>query len=118
MPHEGGRVTPGVYVTGWIKRGPTGFLGSNKTCSQESVAALLDDAEAGRLTSPTTTLAPLPGEVDGHGWRSIDRTERAAGALAGRPRVKLLERDAMVEATREPRAGRWLRRSRDVARVI
>ncbi|MGA5544775.1 FAD-dependent oxidoreductase [Mycobacterium sp. NPDC051198] len=49
VPHVGGRVTPGVYVTGWIKRGPTGFIGTNKSCAQETVRSLVDDYNAGLL---------------------------------------------------------------------
>ncbi len=45
----GGRVRPGVYVAGWIKRGPRGFIGTNRTCAQETVAALVDDHNAGLL---------------------------------------------------------------------
>lgn len=51
VPHEGGRV-PGVrgtFVTGWIKRGPTGFIGTNKSCAQETVRSLVDDFNAGPL---------------------------------------------------------------------
>src|SRR5207302_542844 len=46
VPNDGGRVEPGVYVTGWIKRGPTGFIGTNKTCSDETVARDLAVAAA------------------------------------------------------------------------
>ena len=49
VPPEGGRVTRGVYVTGWIKRGPTGFIGTNKSCAQETVRSLVDDYNAGLL---------------------------------------------------------------------
>ncbi|MEE3849110.1 4Fe-4S binding protein [Gordonia sp. LSe1-13] len=55
IPHDAGRVVdhdtpvPGVYVTGWIKRGPSGFIGTNKTDSAETVGSLLADYEAGRL---------------------------------------------------------------------
>ncbi|MER7010833.1 FAD-dependent oxidoreductase [Saccharopolyspora sp. NPDC000359] len=49
VPHEGGRVRPGTYVVGWIKRGPSGGIGANRTCAQETVGALLEDAVAGRL---------------------------------------------------------------------
>jgi ferredoxin--NADP+ reductase len=44
-----GRVTPRTYVTGWIKRGPTGFIGTNKSCAQETVTSLVDDYNAGLL---------------------------------------------------------------------
>lgn len=49
IPHTGGRVAPGTYVVGWIKRGPSGGIGANRTCARETVGALLDDAIAGRL---------------------------------------------------------------------
>ncbi len=59
IPHRQGRVldgeqqpVPGVYTVGWIKRGPTGVIGTNRTCADETVAALLDDVEAGRLAAP------------------------------------------------------------------
>ncbi|WP_330457497.1 FAD-dependent oxidoreductase [Streptomyces sp. NBC_00820] len=120
VPHERGRVEPGVYVAGWIKRGPTGFIGTNKTCAEETVAALLDDFDAGRLTAPADasgTAAPpgamgTPGTtgttgsaevVDLDGWQAIDRAERAAGALQGRPRVKITDRDTLL-ATARPAA--------------
>ncbi|SDX20198.1 ferredoxin--NADP+ reductase [Saccharopolyspora shandongensis] len=51
IPHADGRVDgrPGTYVVGWIKRGPSGGIGANRTCARETVDALLDDAIAGRL---------------------------------------------------------------------
>ena len=68
VPNAAGRVVdpataephPGTYVAGWIKRGPSGFIGTNKGCSQDTVAALVDDWNAGRLTSPATAPAPPP----------------------------------------------------------
>jgi ferredoxin--NADP+ reductase len=50
VPNVAGRVEPGVYVAGWIKRGPTGFIGTNKSCAQETVKSLIDDYNAGLLT--------------------------------------------------------------------
>ncbi len=96
VPHTAGRVEPGVYVAGWIKRGPTGFIGTNKTCAAETVESLLDDFSAGRLTPP------VPGtDVSGRAlgldaWRAIDRTEREAGEAQGRPRVKLTDTDTLL----------------------
>jgi ferredoxin--NADP+ reductase len=49
VPNTAGRVEPGTYVAGWIKRGPSGGIGANKACAQETVGALLEDAVAGRL---------------------------------------------------------------------
>lgn len=51
VPNDAGRVTgvPATYVTGWIKRGPTGFIGTNKSCAQETVRSLIADYNSGRL---------------------------------------------------------------------
>jgi len=59
VPNDHGRVAPGVYVTGWIKRGPTGFIGTNKSCAEETVEALLADAASGLLTGPGVAQ-PVP----------------------------------------------------------
>ncbi|MDI3408145.1 FAD-dependent oxidoreductase [Streptomyces cavernicola] len=93
VPHDRGRVSPGVYVAGWIKRGPSGFIGTNKSCAQETVTALLDDFEAGRLTAPTTD-GPMDA-VDLAGWHAIDTAERTAGEREGRPRVKIVDGEAL-----------------------
>ena len=99
VPNEHGRVEPGTYVTGWIKRGPNGFIGTNKTDSEETVAALLTDAEAGRLIAPSSK-PPTIDALDRDGWLRIDAAERAAGDAAERPRVKFLETAALREAAR------------------
>ncbi|WP_227980614.1 FAD-dependent oxidoreductase [Nocardia spumae] len=52
-----GAVVPGTYVTGWIKRGPTGFIGTNKSCAQQTVRQLVDDFNAGRLARPVNGVA-------------------------------------------------------------
>ncbi|MFI9505171.1 FAD-dependent oxidoreductase [Nocardia sp. NPDC052566] len=52
LEQVGGAVFPGTYVTGWIKRGPTGFIGTNKSCAQQTVQQLADDFNAGRLPEP------------------------------------------------------------------
>ncbi|MEU6576972.1 FAD-dependent oxidoreductase [Streptomyces sp. NPDC046805] len=109
VPHERGRVEPGVYVAGWIKRGPSGFIGTNKSCAEETVEALLDDFEAGLLTAPAAgtggadaTVATAYADAVGlDGWQAIDRAERAAGALRGRPRVKITDREALLATARQ-----------------
>ncbi|MFJ2089464.1 FAD-dependent oxidoreductase [Streptomyces sp. NPDC087901] len=98
VPHEGGRVAgmPGSYVTGWIKRGPSGGIGANRTCSAETVGTLLADAVAGVLPSPAhpakafRRLARSRGRqvVDARGLAAIDRAEQARGREQGRPRIK------------------------------
>jgi ferredoxin--NADP+ reductase len=95
VPNDGGRVEPGVYVSGWIKRGATGFIGTNRSCAEETVSRLLADLEAGLLKPPASVPRSLEA-VDLTGWRAIDRAERAAGRAAGRPRVKLTGRDELV----------------------
>jgi len=112
VPHENGRVRPGTYVAGWIKRGPNGFIGTNKACSEETVASFLDDLEAGRLQRPTRTSADLAVAlagvevVDLDGWRALDRAELALGAAIGRPRVKVLDLDEMVRIATGGATGR------------
>lgn len=109
IPNEGGRVitdgsaVSGAYVVGWGKRGPTGVIGTNKSCAGESVDALLADYRAGRLLQPTRppTDLPLPESVLGReSWRTIDTHEREAGRATGRPRVKLADRQVMLEIGR------------------
>ncbi|MEU2243718.1 FAD-dependent oxidoreductase [Streptomyces sp. NPDC018338] len=116
VPHEAGRVAglPGNYVVGWIKRGPSGGIGANRACAEETVGTLLADAVAGALPSPTGTAQAFrklvrgrsTGLVDARGLAAIDRAERARGREAGRPRVKLATVPELVAAAR---AGRWLR---------
>ncbi|MCL2614688.1 MAG: FAD-dependent oxidoreductase [Nocardioidaceae bacterium] len=102
VPNDAGRVEPGTYVAGWIKRGPNGFIGTNKTDATETVASLLADAAAGLLPAPTAVppTAVGLGAIDLAGWQRIATAERRAGAAVGRPRVKLLDRDALGAAAR------------------
>ncbi|MBM0127135.1 FAD-dependent oxidoreductase [Pimelobacter simplex] len=98
VPNHQGRVEPGVYVVGWIKRGPVGFIGTNKTDAQETVETLLDDLDAG-LPAPTgtaTAIAALVAErhadaADLAAWQRLDAAERERGAQAGRPRAKITD---------------------------
>ncbi|OBI86614.1 FAD-dependent oxidoreductase [Mycobacterium sp. 1245805.9] len=91
-----GRPVPGAYVAGWIKRGPTGFIGTNKSCSVQTVHALVADFNAGRLTDPVAKPEALgqlvrarqPAVVDSAGWRAIDAAEIERGGRDGRPRNK------------------------------
>jgi ferredoxin/flavodoxin---NADP+ reductase len=113
IPNEGGRVldasgapVPGLYCAGWIKRGPTGVIGTNKKDATETVDHLLEDARAGRLPARAGgTLDELLGgrgvEVVSYtGWESIDAVERARGDPQGRPRVKLGTWDGLLDAAR------------------
>jgi ferredoxin--NADP+ reductase len=107
---EGGEQILGEYVVGWIKRGPTGIIGTNKRDAQETVDALLEDLDAGRLNEPgdpsRESLEELlderkPDHVTYAGWEAIDRVEKAAGEPQGRPRVKLTTTEELLEAARE-----------------
>ena len=113
VPNENGRVLgadgsviPGVYCAGWIKRGPTGVIGTNKKDAAETVEHLLEDARAGRLpASGQGTIDDLLGERDVQvvtypGWEAIDALERARGEEQGRPRVKLCTWDELLAAAR------------------
>lgn len=87
---------PGEYVAGWIKRGPTGVIGTNKSDAAETVRALVADLEAGSLTPGATTrtidevlAAHAVAAVTYTGWRAIDDEELARGTASGRPRVKV-----------------------------
>ena len=100
LPNEGGRVTdaPGVYCVGWIKRGPTGILGTNKRDAAETVAAVVEDLEAGILPAPERTDdLDLPNAVGFDGWKAIDAAEVAAGGDT-RPRVKLTTVEELLAA--------------------
>jgi ferredoxin--NADP+ reductase len=104
--NDGGRVTddegapvPGEYVVGWIKRGPSGVIGTNKKDASDTVARLLEDAEARRLNEPADAdresvevwlRSNVPGLVTWQGWQSIDRHETQLGEPHGRPRVKVV----------------------------
>ena len=114
-----GRSLPGAYVAGWIKRGPSGFIGTNKSCAARTVAALAEDFNAGLLDAPGQPLAVLdrlvrarrPGFVDGAGWRAIDAAETVRGLAHGRPRVKFTSVPDMLAAAATARpAHRWARR--------
>ena len=109
-----GRPVTGAYVTGWIKRGPTGFIGTNKSCAMQTVAALVDDFNAGLLADPVdkpSALARLvrdraPDLVDAAGWRAIDAAEIARGEAQGRPRVKFTSVTQMLAAAGRPARSR------------
>jgi ferredoxin--NADP+ reductase len=103
IPNEGGRAGDRVYCAGWIKRGPSGVIGTNKKDATETVELLLEDARAGKLTAHEHgDLAELLDElgaeyVEHAGWEAIDAAERAAGEPLGRPRVKLTAWERLLE---------------------
>ncbi|MGW0788038.1 FAD-dependent oxidoreductase [Streptomyces sp. NPDC002911] len=115
VPHLAGRVTrdgtasPGEYVAGWIKRGPTGVIGSNRSCAKETVASLVEDAPllAGREVS-ADPLGALRDQglrpVEWAGWLSIERAEAALGRSLGRGQVKIPDWSGLLDAARSHRA--------------
>jgi ferredoxin--NADP+ reductase len=104
VPNDGGRVRGAerTYVAGWIKRGPSGVIGTNKKDATETVAVLLADARAGKLDATGGDLSALLAErgirhVELDGWRAIDAAERSAGEPLGRPRVKLRSWEELLD---------------------
>ncbi|WP_290052090.1 FAD-dependent oxidoreductase [Amycolatopsis solani] len=114
VPNQAGRVLdldenqlPGVYVTGWIKRGPIGLIGHTKGDAAETVASLLADADT--LTEPkysspdaildflTTRGIPV---TTWDGWGRLDAHEKSLGSAAGRERIKVVEREEMTRVSR------------------
>ncbi|CAN5619058.1 FAD-dependent oxidoreductase [soil metagenome] len=106
VPNDGGRVSPGTYVAGWIKRGPTGFIGTNKSCALETVQGLVGDYNSALLPDPVARPGALtklvrerqPQMVDAAGWRAIDAAEISRGEAGDRPRLKFTEVAEMLTA--------------------
>jgi ferredoxin--NADP+ reductase len=118
VPNDGGRVLDadgrplrGVYCAGWVKRGPTGVIGTNKKDATETIALLLDDARAGVLQrgDPDADAAAVDRllaergaqAVTYSGWEAIDTVERGRGEPAGRPRIKLTTWEELLASARE-----------------
>ncbi|TVY06379.1 4Fe-4S dicluster domain-containing protein [Mycolicibacterium porcinum] len=111
VPNESGRVVdgaplPGTYVTGWIKRGPRGVIGTNRLCAEQTVAQLWADFDAGLLTREVEDRASLDALLAGRGaeplgwpgWRAIDAAERDRGVQAARPRLKFVSIEELLSA--------------------
>ena len=114
VPHAAGRVldldgapVPGVYVNGWVKRGPVGLIGHTKGDAIETVGSLLADLPAGPLAAE-----PAEAAVNGFreqrggryttwdGWHRLDAHEQGLGEPHGRARIKVVERESMIEVSR------------------
>jgi ferredoxin--NADP+ reductase len=105
---DGSRPQAGVYVTGWIKCGPRGVIGTNKQCAAETVGCLLADAQAGKLSRGSADcVAQALREsqrqvVSFRGWQRIDRTEREAGRAQKRPRIKQTDIGELLASAGSP----------------
>ncbi|WIY04389.1 FAD-dependent oxidoreductase [Amycolatopsis mongoliensis] len=114
VPNQAGRVLdldenqlPGVYVTGWIKRGPVGLIGHTKGDAAETIASLLSDADtltAPKDASPDAILDFLAARgipfTTWEGWGKLDAHEKSLGLAAGRERIKVVEREEMTRVSR------------------
>jgi ferredoxin/flavodoxin---NADP+ reductase len=110
IPSSAGRVTnlsgeplPGLYTSGWIKRGPSGLIGTNKACSKETVDLLLRDAEALQKRAPSLDVPALLASrsvrvVAFADFQRIDAAEKARGAERGKARDKLTRVPDMLAA--------------------
>ena len=114
IANEGGRVVepdtgervPGQYVVGWIKRGPSGVIGTNKKDAQETVDAIFEDLAAGAIPEPDPGAVAIeellaervPDHVEWSGWELIDSAEQERGKPLGRPRVKFVSVAEMLDA--------------------
>jgi ferredoxin/flavodoxin---NADP+ reductase len=112
LPNERGRVlspdgepVSGVYSVGWIKRGPTGILGTNKRDAEETIGCLVEDLRGGGLPQPLNPdreqidellTERKPDLVTTAGWRAIDAHELERGQNEQRPRVKLASREELL----------------------
>jgi ferredoxin--NADP+ reductase len=105
----GHRPLPGLYATGWVKRGPVGLIGSTKSDAQQTIAHLVEDVQAGRVGGtahgPVAMVRAL--EAAGvryttwEGWELLDAYERELGTAEDRERVKVVEREVMTAISRE-----------------
>ncbi|MGE0488149.1 MAG: FAD-dependent oxidoreductase [Vulcanimicrobiota bacterium] len=112
IPNQEGRilngeaVCPGEYVAGWIKRGPSGVIGTNKPCAKETVERMLEDVAAGQVHQPgNPSREALEARLQGRtrwvsfaDWKRLDDLEVSRGQSSGRPRVKFTSVDEMLEA--------------------
>jgi len=106
VPNDGGRVAPGLYVSGWIKRGPTGVIGTNKPDAAETATAMLADARNGAGPSPSESRTAIesllrqrqPALVTFPDWQKLDRLETERGKALGRPRLKVTSVEEMIAA--------------------
>jgi ferredoxin--NADP+ reductase len=118
IPNEQGRVTDpetkqplaGLYVAGWIKRGPSGVIGTNKPDAVETVTAMIADVTGGLIAEPAQPDAAAieallrarqADLVSYDDWRRLDALEVSNGKACGRPRLKFATVQEMLAALRQ-----------------
>lgn len=119
VPNESGRVVDGngqpltgVYVSGWIKRGPRGVIGTNRSCAAETLAKMWEDFDAGilnRRVAGRDALIKLLVDRDTQpvrwqGWKAIEAAERERGGEQSRPRVKFVNITDMLDIAKQAAA--------------
>ncbi|QDB80843.1 pyridine nucleotide-disulfide oxidoreductase [Georgenia sp. 311] len=107
---EDGAIVPGLYATGWIKRGPVGLIGSTKSDAQQTIGHLVSDVEQGTIApgsaegDPDALIARLEEAgvplTSWAGWELLDAYERSLGEAEGRERIKVVPRDEMTRISR------------------
>lgn len=115
IPNDEGRVIgddgapiPGVFATGWVKRGPVGLIGSTKSDAQQTIAHLVEDAESGVVGDIAPGGNAMIAELEARGiryttwegWELLDAYERELGAGHGRERLKVVEHETMTAVSR------------------
>ncbi len=104
-----GAPLPGVFATGWVKRGPVGLIGSTKSDAQQTIGHLLEDVEGGIVGRGASGGDAMLAELDERGvrfttwqgWELLDAYERELGAQRGRERLKIVDRETMTAVSRE-----------------
>lgn len=113
VPNDRGRIlasidgprVPGLYVSGWIKRGPSGVIGTNKPDAVETVTCMVEDFSEGRCFAPESPLDAVGSLLEDRGarvvsypdWQRIDAHEIETGAELGRPRLKMIRESAILD---------------------
>ena len=120
IPNVAGRIVDrgeqvtGEYVAGWIKRGPTGIIGTNKPDAAETVESLIADARAGKVWEPTAATRPeaearlwhnRPAHTTYADWQLLDEMEKRRGEAVGAPRRKFTRVSDMLDALAEAKEG-------------
>ena len=107
---DSGESVTGLYTAGWIKRGPTGVIGTNKTCAQETVGCMVEDLAAGNINMPEDPSVEgaealvqqrQPDAISYPEWLNINEVELSRGEAEGRPRVKFTSIPEMVSIAKQ-----------------